>query len=96
MEECLAFAGVVKVLARNLVLDNGHLLVQVPRRSGILRRIVHKELWIISRKKCCFNSKKADILFSAQQLQCPGEISEAEDMENCRFSTVPTRKQLRL
>ena len=31
-------------LQRSLVLDNGHLLVQVPRRSGMLwKRIVHKE-----------------------------------------------------
>ena len=34
-----------KYLQRDLVLDNGHLLVQVLKRSGILRkRIVHKEL----------------------------------------------------
>ena len=33
-------------LQRILVLDNGHLLIQVLRRSGILvKRIVHKELW---------------------------------------------------
>ena len=52
-----------KYLQRNLVLDNGHLLVQVLKRSGILvKRIVHKELGIISRTKCCWNSQKADIL----------------------------------
>ena len=37
-DECLANAGVVKVLPRNLVLDNGHLLDQVLKRSGILQR----------------------------------------------------------
>ena len=52
-----------KYLQRNLVLDNGHLLVQVLKRSGIQgKRIVHKELGIISRTKCCWNSQKADIL----------------------------------
>ena len=52
-----------KYLQRNLVLDNGHLLVQVLKRSGILKnRIVHKELGITSRTKCCWNSQKADIL----------------------------------
>ena len=62
-----------KYLQRNLVLDNSHLLVQVLKRSGILRkRIVHKELGIISRMKCFWNSQKADILFSAQRLHCPG------------------------
>ena len=36
---------------RNLVLDNGHLLVQVPNRSGLLwKRIAHTELGTISRK----------------------------------------------
>ena len=51
-------------LQGNSVLDNGHLLVQVLKRSGILvKRIVHKELGIISRTICCWNSQKADILF---------------------------------
>ena len=54
------------------MLDNGHLLDQVLKRSGILQRIVHKELGIILRKKCSWNSQKADILPSVQQLHCPG------------------------
>ena len=54
------------------MLDNGHLLDQVLKRSGILQRIVHKELGIISRKKCCWNLQKADILPSVQRLHRPG------------------------
>ena len=51
-------------LQGSLVLDRGHLLVQVPKRSGILwKRIVHKEFGIISRTRCCWNSQKADVLF---------------------------------
>ena len=66
-------------LQRNLVLDNGHLLVQVLKRSGILeKRIVHKELGITSRKKCCWNSQKADILLSVQRLHCPGGILKSK------------------
>ena len=39
-----------KYLQGNLVFDNGHLLDQVLKRSGILeKRITHKELGIISR-----------------------------------------------
>ena len=61
-----------KYLQRNLVLDNGHLLVQVLKRSGFLvKSIAHKELGITSRTKCCWNSQKADILFSVQRLHCP-------------------------
>ena len=60
-------------LQRSLVLDSGHLLVQVPRRSGTLwKRIVHKEFGIISRKRCCWNSLQVVVQFSVQQLHCPG------------------------
>ena len=49
-EECLANAKV------------GHLLVQVPKRSGIQwKRQAHKEFGIISRKRCWWNSPKADV-----------------------------------
>ena len=63
-----------KYLREDLVLDNGHLLVQVVKRSGILQRIAHKELGIISRTQCCWNLQKAGSLFSVQRLHCPGEI----------------------
>ena len=86
-----------KYLQRNLVLDNGHLLVQVLKRSGILeKRIVHKGLKIISRTKCCWNSQKAGVQFSVQQLHCPGVISKAKDTENCRCSIVPIWRRIKL
>ena len=84
-------------LQRSLVLDNGHLLVQVPKRSGLLwKRIVHKELGIISRTRCCWNSQKADVLFSVQQLHCQGVSSKAKDTENCLYILLRIKKQLRL
>ena len=50
-------------LQRSLVLDSGHLLVQVPKRSGLLwKRIAQKEFGIISRTRCCWNSQRADAL----------------------------------
>ena len=67
-------------LQRSLVLDSGHLLVQVPKRNGILwERIVHKEFGITSRKRCFWNSQKVDVHFSVQQLHCPGVNSKAKD-----------------
>ena len=45
-----------KYLQRRLVLDSGHLFVQVLKRSGILgKRIAHKEFGIILRTRCCWN-----------------------------------------
>ena len=47
-------------LQGNSVLDSGHLLVQVLKRSGIpWKRIVHKEIGIRLRTKCCWNSQKS-------------------------------------
>ena len=71
-DECLRNANIVKTFAGDLVLVNGHLLDQVLRKSGILPRIVHKEPGTILRKICCYNSQKADIPSSVQQLHCPG------------------------
>ena len=37
---------------------------QVSKRSSSLwKRIAHKEFWIISRKRCCWTSQKADVYF---------------------------------
>ena len=77
-----------KYLREDLVLDNGHLLDQVLKRSGILQRIVHKEFGIRLRTRCYWNSQKADILFSVQRLHCPGVSSKAKDTENCRHFTA--------
>ena len=85
----------LEYLQRNLVLDNGHLLVQVLKRSGILRkRIVHKELGIVLRTTCCWISQKTDIPFSVQQLHCPGVRSKAKDMENCQYTLPQMISQL--
>ena len=35
-----------------------------------------------------------DVLFSAQQLHCPGEISKAKDTENCRYILLRVRKTI--
>ena len=72
-------------------------LVLVLRRSGILwKRTAHKEFGIISRKRCWWNSQRVDVQFSVQRLHCPGVNSKAKDTENCRFTLLPTKKQLRL
>ena len=67
-------------LQRSLEKDNGHLLVQVPKRSGILwKRITHKQFGIISRKRCWWNLLKAGVQFSVQRLHSPGVNSKAKD-----------------
>ena len=63
-EECLANARVVKVLAKKFGIGQWSLLVQVPKRSGILwKRIAHKEFGTTLRNRCCWSSQRADVLF---------------------------------
>ena len=79
-----------KYLQEDLALDNGHLLDQVLKRNGILQRTVHKELGIILQKKCCWNLQRVDILFSVQQLHCPGVSSiQAGTVSRLRFWRRP-------
>ena len=66
-------------------------------RNGIpWKRIAHKELVITSRKRCCWNSQKADVQFSVQQLHYPGASSKAKDTVNCLYTMHPIWKRLRL
>ena len=48
---------------------------------------------VVSR--CCWNSQKADVLFSVQQLHCPGVSSKAKDTENCPYILLRIKKQLK-
>ena len=77
--------------------DSGRLLVLVLRKSGTLwKRIVHKEFGTIWRKRCCWNSPKADVQFSVLRAHCPEVDSKANNMENCRYTMQPIWKRLRL
>ena len=83
-------------LQGSLVLDSGHLLVPVLRKSGTpSKRTVHKEFGITSRKRYCWNSQKADVPFSVQQLHFPRGSSKAKDTENCLYILLRIKNQLR-
>ena len=66
-EECVASSKVVSILAKKFGIGQWSFVGQVPKRSGILwKRIARKECGIISRTRCCWNSQRADVLFSVQ------------------------------
>ena len=66
-DECLANARVVKVLTKKFGIGQWSFIGPVQRRSGLQwKRIVHKELGIISAERCCWNSLKADVQLSVQ------------------------------
>ena len=93
-DECLKNASFVKTFAGRFVLDNGHFLDQVLRKSGILPRTVRKEPGTTLRRKCCWNSQKVDILLSVQRLHCPGVLSRAKGEENCLYISPQIKSQL--
>ena len=83
-------------MQENLVKNNGHSLVLVLRKSGTLsKRTVHKKSGTILRKRCWWNSPKADVQFSVLRLHCPEVNSKAKDMVNCRFTLQRTWKRLK-
>ena len=93
-DECLKKCRICEDLREDLVSGNAHLLDQVLKRSGILPRTVHKEPGTTLRNRCCWNLQKVDILFSVQRLHCPGVVSRAKDVENCRYTSLHMWTQL--
>ena len=78
-EECVANARLVSLYAKRLAKDNGHSLVLVLKRSGILwKRVAHKESWTKLQKGCCWNSLRADVQFSILRLHCPEVNSKSK------------------
>ena len=71
-DECLRNANIVKTFAGRFGIGQWSFIGPRSEKSGILPRVVHKEPGTILRKKCCWNSQKADILSSVQRLHGPG------------------------
>ena len=80
-------------MQRDLEKDNGHFLVLVQRKSGILSvQIVHKVNGTELPRRWCWNVAKA--VFRATS---PLEVSsKAKAVENCRYTVVPIWKRLKL
>ena len=96
-QECLAHARVVSLYARRFGTGQWSFIGHRSEKSGTpSERTVHKESGTILRRRCWWNSPKADVRFSVLRFHCPEVNSEAKDMENCRFTLVPLKKQLRL
>ena len=89
--ECLANAKIVSLYAKSFGIGQWSFIGRI-----LWKRTVHKEFGTISRKRCCWNLPKAHVQFSVLRLHCPEVNSEAKDMENCRFTLLPLRKQLKL
>ena len=84
-------------MREDLEQDNGHFLVQVQKRSGLLSmKTVHKEYGTILLKGCWWSSQKADVQFPALRAHHPEVDSKVEAMENCRYTIVSTWRRFKL
>ena len=84
-------------MQENLVKDNGHSLVLIPKRRGILwkKRQSARNLGQIGGKDVDWIRRKRMSNFPCYDF-CPEVNLKAKDMVNCRFTLQPFRKRLRL
>ena len=95
-EECVANSKVVSILAKKFGIGQWSFIGPGSEKKWCsMKRIAPKEFGIISRTRCCWNSQKADVLFSVQRLHCPGVSSKAKDTENCWHILLQIKKQFR-
>ena len=74
--------------------EHGHSSDLDQKRSGILLTTKdNEENGTGSLNWWWSNSEKADAQFSGPRVHCPEERSKAKEVENCRYTIVPTRKR---
>ena len=84
-EECVANAKVVSILARKFGIGQWSFIGPGSEKKWYsMEENSPQGIGITSRKRCCWNSQKADVQFSVQQLHCTGVSSKAKDTENCQ------------
>ena len=87
-DECLANAGVVKVLARRFGVGQWSFIGPGSEKKWYFAENSPQGAWDNIAEKCCWNSQKADILLCVQRLHCPEVNSRAKDMECCRYTSL--------
>ena len=98
-EECLASAKVVSIYAKKLGIGQWSFIGPCSEQKWYSAEENSPQgIWDYIAEKMLveWNSQKVDVQFSVQRLHCPGVSSKAKDTENCRFTLLPTKKQLRL
>ena len=77
-----------------MVLDNGHLLDQVLRRSGILQRIVPQGAWDNIAEQMLLEFAESGHPTFLATTPLSGISSKAKDVENCRYTSLQMDTQL--
>ena len=95
--ECLANAKVVSIFAKKFGIGQWSFIgTGSEKKWSSMEENSPQGIWTISRRRSCSNLPKAHVQFSVLRHHCSEVNSEAKDMENCRFTLLPLRKQLKL
>ena len=95
-QECLAHARVVSLYARRFGTGQRSFIGPGSEKKWYSAENSPQGAWDNIAEEMLLEFAEADVRFSVLRLRCPEVNSEAEDMENCRFTLLPIRKQLRL
>ena len=96
-EECLANARVVKVLAKRFGIGQWSFIGPGSEKMWYSAEENSPQgAWDHIADEMLLEFAESGCPIFVQQLHCPGISSKAKDMENCRFTIVPIRKQLKL
>ena len=96
-EECLANAGVVKVLANKFGVGQWSFIGPGSEKKWYSAEENSPQgAWDHIADEMLLEFVESGHPISVQQLHCPGVFSRAKDTENCLFILLPLRKQLRL
>ena len=93
-DECLANAGVVKVLARKFGVGQWSCIGPGSEKKWYSAENSPQGAWDNIAEEVLLNSQKADILPSVQRLHCPEVFLKAKDVESCRYTSLQMNTQL--
>ena len=78
-EECVANSKVVSILAKKFGIGQWSFIGPGSEKKWYsMEENSPQGFWIISRTRCCWNSQKADVQFSVQQLHYPVVSSKSK------------------
>ena len=94
-DECLANAGVVKVLARKFGVGQWSFIGPGSEKKWYSAENSPQGAWDNIAEEMLLEFAESGILLSVQRLHCPGVNSRAKDMENCRYTSLQMNTQLK-
>ena len=95
-DECLANAGVVKVLARKFGVGQWSFIGPGSEKKWYSAENSPQGAWDHISEEMLLEFAESGHPISVQRLHCPGVFSRAKDMENCQYTSLQIIQQMKL